>query len=168
MIHGGATFGSSANRQQLPDCTNLLQHLVPTLITIMMNSKQAMWGEPIHLSHPLSEPAVLIHLASATQVPPKLEKLYDQLNAQFSIDGLTTFREYLNEVSNFSEIQGVVISARATAYSLELVLETDLTQQDFMQQWLVLALLFVLIGLAAIHFTRMVWLIVPPPPKKIR
>lgn len=120
-----------------------------------------------HLSHPLSEPAVLIHLASATQVPPKLEKLYDQLNAQFGIDGLTTFREYLNQVSNFSEIQGVVISARATADSLELVLETDLTQQDFMQQWLVLALLFVLIGLAAIHFTRMVWLIVPPP-KKIR
>ncbi|EGR5064009.1 hypothetical protein C1E47_18555 [Vibrio cholerae] len=61
----------------------------------------------------------------------------------------------------------MVISARATVDSLELVLETDLTQQDFMQQWLVLALLFVLIGLAAIHFTRMVWLIVsPPPPKK--
>jgi hypothetical protein len=47
------------------------------------------------------------------------------------------------QVSNFSEIQGVVISARATVDSLELVLETDLTQQDFMQQWLVLALLFV-------------------------
>ncbi|WP_217520234.1 HEPN domain-containing protein [Vibrio metschnikovii] len=48
MIHGGATFGSSANRQQLRDCTSLLQHLVPTLITIMMNSKQAMWGEPVY------------------------------------------------------------------------------------------------------------------------
>ncbi|WP_217553846.1 HEPN domain-containing protein [Vibrio metschnikovii] len=48
IIHGGATFGSSANRQQLRDCTSLLQHLVPTLITIMMNSKQAMWGEPVY------------------------------------------------------------------------------------------------------------------------
>lgn len=48
MIHGGATFGSSANRQQLRDCTSLLQHLVPTLITIMMNNKQAMWGEPVY------------------------------------------------------------------------------------------------------------------------
>ncbi|EKO3555979.1 hypothetical protein [Vibrio metschnikovii] len=48
MIHGGATFGSSANRQQIRDCTSLLQHLVPTLITIMMNSKQAMWGEPVY------------------------------------------------------------------------------------------------------------------------
>lgn len=48
MIHGGATFGSSANRQQLRDCTSLLQHLVPTLITIMMNSKQAMWGDPVY------------------------------------------------------------------------------------------------------------------------
>ncbi|WP_217533689.1 hypothetical protein [Vibrio metschnikovii] len=57
MIHGGATFGSSANRQQLPDCTSLLQHLVPTLITIMMNSKQAMWGEPVY-------PLVYVLLAS--------------------------------------------------------------------------------------------------------
>ncbi|MGL1206737.1 hypothetical protein ACSTK6_13370 [Vibrio parahaemolyticus] len=48
IMHGGATFNSSANRQQLRDCTNILELLVPTIIEIMMNNPNDLWGEPVY------------------------------------------------------------------------------------------------------------------------
>ncbi|MBE0351770.1 HEPN domain-containing protein [Pseudoalteromonas lipolytica] len=48
IIHGGATYGSSANRQQLKDCTSLLEQIIPTIIMIMMDNSQELWGDPVY------------------------------------------------------------------------------------------------------------------------
>lgn len=45
IMHGGATWSSSANRNQLRDATAILGDLVPVLIEIMMDNKDAHWGE---------------------------------------------------------------------------------------------------------------------------
>lgn len=45
IVHGGATWNSSANRSQLRDATAILGDLVPSLIEIMMDNKDAHWGE---------------------------------------------------------------------------------------------------------------------------
>ena len=45
IIHGGATWNSSANRNQLRDATAILGDLVPALIEIMMDNKDVHWGE---------------------------------------------------------------------------------------------------------------------------
>ena len=45
LIHGGATWGSSVNREQLRDCTNFMAKLVPLVIEIMMDHPQTLWGE---------------------------------------------------------------------------------------------------------------------------
>lgn len=48
LIHGGATCNSSANRQQLKDCTGLLNKIIPTIIEIMMDSADTLWGDPVY------------------------------------------------------------------------------------------------------------------------
>lgn len=48
LIHGGATYASSANRNQLRDCTSILETLVPAMISIMMDHPNTLWGEPIY------------------------------------------------------------------------------------------------------------------------
>ncbi|HAS6345183.1 TPA: hypothetical protein RQK94_001114 [Vibrio vulnificus] len=48
IIHGGATFGSSANRKQLRDCTVLLEQILPVFIKIMMDSRNELWGDPVY------------------------------------------------------------------------------------------------------------------------
>ncbi|WP_282176201.1 HEPN domain-containing protein [Vibrio nereis] len=48
IIHGGATYGSSANRQQLRDCTVLLEQILPVIIKIMMDSSKELWGDPVY------------------------------------------------------------------------------------------------------------------------
>lgn len=45
LIHGGATWNGSVNRDQLRDCTNLLSKLVPLIIEVMMDSPHSLWGE---------------------------------------------------------------------------------------------------------------------------
>lgn len=45
IIHGGATWNSSANRDQLRDATAILGDLVPILIEIMMDNEKAHWGD---------------------------------------------------------------------------------------------------------------------------
>ncbi len=47
LIHGGATWGGSVNREQLRDCTNLLGKLVPLIIESMMDSPDTLWGMPV-------------------------------------------------------------------------------------------------------------------------
>ena len=44
LVHGGATWGSSVNREQLRDCTNFMAKLVPLVIEVMMDRPQTLWG----------------------------------------------------------------------------------------------------------------------------
>ncbi|WP_249370509.1 hypothetical protein [Vibrio sp. 11-4(1)] len=39
---------SSANRQQLKDCCGILEKLVPSIIEIMMDSADQVWGEAVY------------------------------------------------------------------------------------------------------------------------
>lgn len=48
LIHGGATWNGSVNRDQLRDCVMLLERLVPLIIEIMMDNPQTLWGEPCY------------------------------------------------------------------------------------------------------------------------
>jgi hypothetical protein len=45
ITHGGATWNSHVNRNQLNDGVNLLGKLVPIIIEVMMDNQKAMWGE---------------------------------------------------------------------------------------------------------------------------
>lgn len=45
LVHGGATWNSSVNRDQIRDCVNIMGELVPAVIEIMMDSPNALWGE---------------------------------------------------------------------------------------------------------------------------
>lgn len=48
LIHGGATWDSNINREQLRDCTLLLGKLVPVIIAIMMDHPNTVWGEAVY------------------------------------------------------------------------------------------------------------------------
>lgn len=45
LIHGGATWNGSINRDQLRDCTKLLGKLVPLFIELMMGNPNTSWGD---------------------------------------------------------------------------------------------------------------------------
>lgn len=45
LIHGGATWNSSVNREQLRDCSAFLGKLVPHIIQLMMDNPNTLWGE---------------------------------------------------------------------------------------------------------------------------
>lgn len=45
LIHGGATWGGSVNREQMRDCTSLLNKLVPIIIELMMDNPNTLWGD---------------------------------------------------------------------------------------------------------------------------
>jgi hypothetical protein len=45
LIHGGATWNSSVNRQQLRDCSAFLGKLVPYVIQLMMDNPNTLWGD---------------------------------------------------------------------------------------------------------------------------
>jgi len=44
IIHGGATWNSSANRTQIRDSVTFLSQLVPFVIDIMMDNSNQIWG----------------------------------------------------------------------------------------------------------------------------
>lgn len=44
LMHGGATYKSSVNRQQVKDGTRMLGELMPIIIEIMKSSKNEDWG----------------------------------------------------------------------------------------------------------------------------
>jgi len=48
LVHGGATWGSSINREQLRDCTNFMAKLVPLVIEIMMDHPETLWGQGVY------------------------------------------------------------------------------------------------------------------------
>lgn len=45
IVHGGATWNSGANRDQIRDGVSFLSKLVPILIDIMMDNPDQLWGE---------------------------------------------------------------------------------------------------------------------------
>lgn len=45
LIHGGATWNSSINREQLRDCSAFLGKLVPFVIQLMMDHPDTLWGD---------------------------------------------------------------------------------------------------------------------------
>lgn len=44
LIHGGATWNSRVNREQLRDANCFLHKLVPALLDIMMRNPKELWG----------------------------------------------------------------------------------------------------------------------------
>ena len=45
LIHGGATYKSSVNRDQVRDSANLLGRLIPLIVEIMLDNPQEAWGD---------------------------------------------------------------------------------------------------------------------------
>ncbi|HBH28806.1 MAG TPA: hypothetical protein DDX99_08195 [Desulfofustis sp.] len=48
LVHGGATWKSSINREQVRDCNRLIGCLVPAIIEIMMDNPDELWGQPCY------------------------------------------------------------------------------------------------------------------------
>lgn len=49
LIHGGATYNSSANRQQLKDACQILSTLIPEILQVMLNHPEdKTWGKPYY------------------------------------------------------------------------------------------------------------------------
>jgi len=45
MMHGGATWNSSVNRDQLRDASQIMGRIVPAIIHIMMEHPDTLWGD---------------------------------------------------------------------------------------------------------------------------
>lgn len=45
IVHGGATWGSSLNREQIRDCNAFMGELVPAIIQLMMDNPNTLWGD---------------------------------------------------------------------------------------------------------------------------
>jgi hypothetical protein len=48
LIHGGATWNSKINRDQLKDATSILLTLLPIFIDLMMGNPEVVWGAPYY------------------------------------------------------------------------------------------------------------------------
>ena len=48
IVHGGATWNSSVNREQVRDGANILGQLVPVVIHLMMENSEVRWGDPCY------------------------------------------------------------------------------------------------------------------------
>lgn len=48
MLHGGATWNSSVNREQLRDATAFLQDFIPIVIQVLMENHEQIWGDPCY------------------------------------------------------------------------------------------------------------------------
>lgn len=48
LIHGGATWNSGVNREQIRDCAAILGQLVPVVIETMMDNPNSLWGEAVY------------------------------------------------------------------------------------------------------------------------
>jgi len=44
VLHGGATWNSSVNRNQVNDCNSVMKVLVPLFTEIMLNNPDEEWG----------------------------------------------------------------------------------------------------------------------------
>ena len=48
LVHGGATWNSKVNRDQLKDATAFLGKLVPFIIELMLDNPQSIWGDAVY------------------------------------------------------------------------------------------------------------------------
>jgi hypothetical protein len=48
LIHGGATWNGSVNREQVRDCVNLMVKLTPLVIEVMMDHPETLWGDAVY------------------------------------------------------------------------------------------------------------------------
>jgi hypothetical protein len=48
LIHGGATWNSSANRSQISDGAQIMGLVVPVIIHLMMERPNQLWGDPCY------------------------------------------------------------------------------------------------------------------------
>jgi len=48
LMHGGATWNSKVNRDQLRDCSDFLGKIVPSVIRLMMDNPGTLWGDPCY------------------------------------------------------------------------------------------------------------------------
>ena len=48
LLHGGATWNSGVNRNQVRDCANLLGKLVPAVIEVMLDHPDHEWGPALY------------------------------------------------------------------------------------------------------------------------
>lgn len=50
IIHGGATYNSRVNREQLKDARNILEEIVPAIVDIMLQYPDQFngWGKPFY------------------------------------------------------------------------------------------------------------------------
>ena len=48
LVHGGATWNSSVNRDQVKDGTRILAFLVPIFVDLMMDNPKKNWGIPYY------------------------------------------------------------------------------------------------------------------------
>jgi hypothetical protein len=46
LVHGGATYDGGVNRSQVKDGAEILKHLIPLFVDIMMDHPEATWGKP--------------------------------------------------------------------------------------------------------------------------
>jgi hypothetical protein len=45
LMHGGATWNSAVNRNQVRDCTSFMGKLVPLVIEVMLDHPETLWGD---------------------------------------------------------------------------------------------------------------------------
>ena len=45
LMHGGATWNGSVNRDQMRDCVNLMGKLAPLTIEVMLDNPKTLWGD---------------------------------------------------------------------------------------------------------------------------
>ena len=48
LVHGGSTWNSSVNREQVRDSAEILGFLMPVFIDIMMDNPEENWGKPFY------------------------------------------------------------------------------------------------------------------------
>ncbi len=48
LVHGGATWNSTVNRDQVRDGASILGFLMPVFIDVMMNNPREDWGQPFY------------------------------------------------------------------------------------------------------------------------
>jgi hypothetical protein len=48
LVHGGATWNSSVNRDQVRDCAAFMGNLVPIIILLMLDHPRTLWGSAVY------------------------------------------------------------------------------------------------------------------------
>ena len=48
IVHGGSTWNSSVNREQVRDGTAILEFLMPVFVDVMMDNPDEQWGRPFY------------------------------------------------------------------------------------------------------------------------